>query len=313
MTDKAVRKLQKIKGGSYMLSIPSEWVKTFGLRAGSELLVYENAETLKIRVPAKPVDKRTIELKDIEFTKYLVSVYYMQGVSEIIVRSKGVMNQDSKNELRNLQLFLTGLQLEDEGFDYIRYAVRVSEIKELGPEVSKFGSRTQLLLKDLSKTLLAPSREMAEDISVRCDELMKSYRLIVRTIALGSQRDFELNLNLPTKDLILYAVAVRDLGRMISHLKRASHALCNVATGSKELSQAVDSTAEMFEKSLKMFLDEELTHVQEIRKTQRYVEELCVACASTNQEFSELAKSIARIASYSIALMDDAVHKSVRV
>lgn len=308
--NKPLRRLQKIKGGSFIISLPSEWVRANGLGAGSELLVYNSGGSLKVVVPRKPNDSREIELTDLDYVKYMVSVYYMQGVSRIRVFSKGVMGQEHKRELRGLQLTHAGLQVEEEGFDYVSFAVRAQEPQDIRSEVERFGLQITQLLKDLARAAAQPAKDMCEDIYNRCDEMLKSYRLIIRTIALGAQREHELNLGLPTKDLIVYAVAVRDLGRTLSHIKDAAKSLANVGKGSQRLSETVSLVADMFERALRMFLTEQLEGVQEIRANMRKVEQAVGAEAPAEAEF---AKSVVRIASYSVALMDDAVHKSVRI
>jgi phosphate uptake regulator len=307
--NKPLRRLQKIKGGSFIISLPSEWVRRNGLSSGSELLVYNSGGSLRIMIPQNPNNSREVELTDVEFVKYLVSCYYMQGISQIRVYSKSVMTQDQKRELRNLQLTHAGLQVDEEGFDFVKFSVRAQEPREIRLEVEKFGSQILQLVRDLASAAAHPSKEMCEDIYTRCDQLLKNYRLIIRTLALGSQRDFDLNLGLPTKDLILYAVAVRDLGRMLSHIKRASETLVKSEKGSDKLSGALFTVGEMFEGALKMFLTEQLDGVQTVRTKMRNIEET-IGKADGDPEF---AKAVIRLASYSIALMDDAVHKSIRI
>ncbi|PSN87727.1 hypothetical protein B9Q03_10140 [Candidatus Marsarchaeota G2 archaeon OSP_D] len=308
--NKPLRRLQKIKGGSFIISLPSEWVRQHGLTSGSELLVYNSGGSLKVVIPTQPNNARELELTDIEYTKYLLSSYYMQGVSQIRVYSKGVMGQEQKRELRNLQLSHAGLQVEEEGFDYIRFSVRAQEPKDIRAEVERFGSQILQLVRDLARAAAQPSKEMCEDIYTRCDQLLKNYRLIIRTLALGSQREFELNLGLPTKDLILYAVAVRDLGRTLTHIKNASQTLMKDEKGSSVLSNTLNLVSEMFERALRMFLTEQLDGVQEIRESMKKVEQLTAGDVNAGSDF---AKSVVRLASYSVALMDDAVHKSIRV
>ncbi|MEM0120708.1 MAG: phosphate uptake regulator PhoU [Thermoprotei archaeon] len=308
--NKPLRRLQKIKGGSFIISLPSEWVRQHGLSSGSELLVYNSAGSLRIVIPQQPNNAREIELTDLEYTKYLVSSYYMQGVSQIRVYSKGVMGQDQKRELRGLQLSHAGLQVEEEGFDYIKFGVRAQEPRDIRLEVEKFGSQILQLIRDLARAAAQPTKEMCEDIYTRCDQLLKSYRLIIRTLALGAQREFELNLGLPTKDIILYAVAARDLGRTLTHIKHASQNLTKSDSDLTKFSEMLNLVGEMFGKALRMFLTEQLDGVQQIRESMKKVEQLADSEVSGGSDF---AKSVVRLASYSVALMDDAVHKSIRL
>jgi phosphate uptake regulator len=80
--------------------------------------------------------------------------------------------------------------------------------------------------------------------------------------------------------------------------------------GSTTLSKTLDLVSEMFEKALRMFLTEQLDAVQEIRESMKKVEQLVASDVNSGSEF---AKSVVRLASYTVALMDDAVHKSIRL
>jgi phosphate uptake regulator len=92
----SVRRLQKIKGGSYIISVPSEWVRKNNLDVKSELKVYEVYDGLKVK-PIKDIKaEKVIEFNDLDTTLYLVSVYYMQGISKIVITSKSPMSSGVK-------------------------------------------------------------------------------------------------------------------------------------------------------------------------------------------------------------------------
>ncbi|BFH72844.1 phosphate uptake regulator PhoU [Sulfurisphaera javensis] len=298
----STRRLQKIKGGSYIISIPSDWVRKNGLDVKSELKVYEVYDGLKIKPERKINDEKEILLRDLDETLYLISVYYMQGISRIIVRSENVMSQEIKKALRELQLTHAGLEIEDETFDKIVFRINLPISTKLNDMVNSFIEKIRKLLIDL-KVLERFSKEIKEDLITRCDILMKDYRVIIRNIAIGVQLDDTYNFNLPTKDIILYAILMRDLGRFISHLKTFLTLIDENNVINKEM---IDLLIQMFDKSTSMFITENLADIQVIRKNMKILEENC-------NKVSDPCKEFVRMASYCIAIMDDAVHKSVRL
>lgn len=298
----SVRRLQKIKGGSYIISLPSDWVKKNGLDVKSELKVYEVYDGLKIKPQKKANDEREIVLKDLDETLYLISVYYMQGISRIIVKSEGVMSQEIKKALRELQLTHAGLEIEDETFDKIIFKVNLPITTNLKELIFSFIEKINKVLNDL-KYLKNFNKEMVNDLETRCDILMKDYRAIIRNIAVGVQLDDEYNFQLPTKDIILYAILMRDLGRFISHLKSFLSSLDEKIEIDEK---ALNTLIMMFNNSTSMFLTEKIDGIQEIRKGMREIEEKCSGKGEACKEF-------VRMTSYCIAIMDDAVHKSVRL
>ena len=49
----------------------------------------------------------------------------MQGIVEILVESKSTISAEIKNELKNLQLYLPGLYVESESFNYIKFRFKI--------------------------------------------------------------------------------------------------------------------------------------------------------------------------------------------
>ncbi|MCY0861007.1 MAG: phosphate uptake regulator PhoU [Metallosphaera prunae] len=298
-----VRRLQKIKGGSYIISLPSDWVRKMKLDVKSGLKVYEVYDGLKIRPPVKPNLEKVIELGDLETTKYLIVTYYMQGLDRIVVKSGSVIPLEVKKELRELQLQCYGLEVESESFDSITFRVNVNLNGNLIESMRQFITKIENILNDVELLLGNFTDEMREDLLARISILNKDYRLLIRMIAVGVQRDDEINFQLYPKDVILFAIAMRDLGRFITHLmfflreiKREE--LESMASNFKTL-------REIFILAINMFLTEDLSPMGKIREGFRNLEK--------GAPRNEAGKELVRMGSYCIAMMDNAVNKSVRL
>lgn len=212
-----------------------------------------------------------------------------------------------------MQLYLPGLTIESESFNYITFKVQDDVNTNVVERMKTFSSKLLVLLKDLEKIIENPSKEMAIDLKNRAEELNKLYNSVIREIALVSQKEEEFVVKgLPTRDLILYAIAMRDMGRMLSHIKTASLAIteCGNTSNDKELNSIIKIIVNMFEKSREVFFDENIDHVRSIRESMKEINKIVYG---SKIECRELARELARIASYCVALMDDGVHKSVKI
>ena len=149
------RRIQKIKGGSYIITLPPEWVRRNSLDAKSEVFVIEKDGELLIKPIRDYITKKTLDLDliDLETSKYLITVYYMQGISEIEITSKSVISASIKDELKNLQLYLPGLTIESESFNYITFKVQDSFNTNLAERMKTFSSKLLRLLEDLEKII----------------------------------------------------------------------------------------------------------------------------------------------------------------
>ncbi|MEM0091517.1 MAG: phosphate uptake regulator PhoU [Saccharolobus sp.] len=305
------RRIQKIKGGSYIITLPPDWIRRNNLDAKSEVFVIEKDGEIIIKPTKNYSDKKSINLdsNDIDTVKYLINVYYMQGIVEILVESKSTISAESKNELKNLQLYLPGLYVESESFNYIKFRVQDNLTINLIDEMKNFSQKLLTLLEDLEKIVNNPNKEMALDLRNRADDLYKPYNLLIRKIALISQKEEQFLLKgISTRDLILYAIAMRDMGRMLSHIKTASTIITECNESVEELSKLTTIIITMFKEALEVFFDQKLENIKDIREKMRQINKI-----TNNILCKELGKELVRIGSYCIALMDDGVHMSVKL
>ena len=144
------RRIQKIKGGSYIITLPPDWIRRNNLDAKSEVFVIEKDGEIIIKPIKNYSDKKSINLdtNDIDTVKYLINVYYMQGIVEILVESKSTISAEIKNELKNLQLYLPGLYVESESFNYIKFRVQDNLTINLIDEMKNFSQKLLTLLED---------------------------------------------------------------------------------------------------------------------------------------------------------------------
>jgi len=305
----SIRRIQKIKGGSYIISVPPDWIRRNSLDVKSEVEVIETPEGLVIRPIKNKESIKEIKFTNIDTVEYLVTTYYMQGASKIVIKGEKIIKPEDKLRLKNLQLELPGLEVEEEGFDSITFKVNYTLDVDIKSSVSNFASRIAELIIDLRRVIENMDKTMAEDVKLRADELMKRYRTIIRQLALIIQLGY---FTLPFKDIVLYAIAMRDLGRIIHHIKICANILSKCEKISKEILEVIDGINELFNKSFRVFDTEELSIISEIRKKSKELH-YTIEKVSENQCSIELAKELNRMISYIIAIMDDGVHKSVRI
>ncbi len=314
--EKNLRRIQKIKGGSYIITLPPDWVRRNGLDAKSEVFVIERDGELVVKPLRAYNDKKIIDLKnginDIDTIKYLINVYYMQGVSQIEVTSDSVIPIEIKNELKKMQLYLPGLEVESESFNYIKFKIKDNLSLNIIEEMKTFSLKLLALLEDLEKVIAKLDKQMAIDLKNRSEDLNRVYNILIREIALVSQKEesFEQNKITSVRDLILYAIAMRDMGRMLSHIRTASTILSICTNVSLEYQNIASQLIVMFKDSLEVFFNQNLNYIREIRDKMKEISKIV---DSSDGECKELGKELVRIGSYCVALMDDGVHKSVKL
>jgi len=123
MATKFVRRVQKIKTGSFIVSIPREWVERNGINPHDPLLVFEDANNnviIKIPVTSCETEVDGSNLRANALAE-LVKQLYVLGVNRIVVRKT---NGSGLSILRDLRKELIGYEIEDFGKDWIVISIR---------------------------------------------------------------------------------------------------------------------------------------------------------------------------------------------
>ncbi len=297
-----LRRIQKIKGGSFIVSLPSNWIRENGLDVTREVEVFESSGIIKVRPKEDFKTERVIELTSAETAQYLISVYYMQGVSRIRVESKDVISKETKDRIKILQMNYPGLNLKNETFNALNFEID-EEILPVARSFLDFSDRVLSILEDIQKVVETPRDVMKQDIVSRCNALNIDYYKLIRSISLTVQRDDKFRLDVPVKDIILYSVASRDLGRFITHTKLFVNYI-NVEDAG--LLKQVEALISIMKDIMDIFRTEDISKATDIRKRAHEI-------LDQIKKPSESCKELDRMVGYTLALMDDAVHKAVHL
>lgn len=148
------RKVVKHGTATLTISLPSKWVKRFGVKAGDELDVVENNQILTISTDKNAaLDKTEIDLDKLGlFNKNFLSNIYQMGYDEVKITYDSVDTyQEIVNRLSNCI-----------GFEIINQGERYCEIKSIAEishtEFDKVLSRTFLILLSMSRDCLEAIR-----------------------------------------------------------------------------------------------------------------------------------------------------------
>jgi|GEM_PF-441854 len=312
--NKERRKVQKIKGGSFIISLPSDWIEKNKVEPKEELTVIEDADgNLRISkrkgVPSSSVE---IEGLGVEEIKYLVQAYYLMGSTLIEVRSTDLIMPDVKKKIKELQMDLPGLELIEERPYSITFKAPIINERE-------FNQVLNYLISSMSSIILEIMEGEKDirfilDARERGEELYKKYKYLVRALALGAVYPEGTNLNLTVKDMMVMAVVVRDLGRILTHLISLSIEMEGINKLENNISKALELVHSMFNISTSSLFQINVKMMRKLREAMediRRLEEEEIVRGRINEV--NLMREIRRIASYCIGIMDSAINKSIKI
>ncbi len=322
-----VRRLQFIKGGSRTVTIPRWWVTRHELSKGSRLFMAEDGTSLRIA----PIDvlresrRVRIDLDALEGTesvKYRVWTYYMQGADEIEVRSEETIPADVKRPLREIRLDLPGLEVLAERGQSITFCVRgEDERRHLDDLILDIHRIALSVHADGMAAVLGGDAALAAEVVTREAEILRSYRAMIRKLALCSMNPEAAHQSgvKDSRELITYALLARDLNRTVYHgiyiARHMARFTGRIDEGSARQLRSMSEVARTMQAlAVEAFLERNWPKAQRVMKLMVRVRNLDDALSvrilnqakDVRKAVTEMliAREIRRLAGYTVAMAD---------
>jgi len=331
-----IRRLQKIKGGSFTLSVPKQWVEKRKLRTGEQIAMSEEEDgSLRIFPVAMTFERPlevTLSMEDypsLRALEYCVDTYYIQGSSRINLVSKKIITAEQKRRLKQFRTELPGVEVVEEEANRLSFQVLIDPATfSLESLIEKTLAFSLKLQEDAVKSLVDWNLPLAKEVLERSREAQRHYRVTIRQVAVASlSRTIAGKVGVKNcQECITFALIARDLSRLVYHSSLiANHVL------SLEARQRVDSEVsslishmsqvalEMQKKAVEAFLKKNvklainvMARMGEIRDGEkallkRIMEKTKDVDAAVT--LGMIARDLRRIAGYAVAIADDAMNR----
>jgi len=330
-----MRKLQKIKGGSFTISLPKDWVEELKLKRGEQMAVSEEEDgSLRIYPVSEPLEKSyevTLALEEypnLRALEYCVATYYIQGSKKINMVSKQIIPAEDKKRLKLLRTELPGVEVAEEKADRLSFQVLIDPTAfGLESLIEKTSSFSLHLQEDAVKSVLENNVQLAKEVVERSREALRHYRMTIRQVALSSL-DKTIAKEVGVRDCqecVTFALIARDLNRVVYHSSSiAGHLLDlegkkidreildmieNISEVAYEMQRAVVQA--FLKKDVKLAI-RAMGQMDEARKKEKMLLTKVmdnVKDMDTAVSLSMIARDLRRIAGYSVAIADDAMNR----
>jgi phosphate uptake regulator len=249
--DLGYRKVQSTGRGSFIISLPKEWVQDTGLKKGSEIDFNIQTDSSLSLVPRKlkekyEEDKGTklkeyyinaeSEEEDLHSTLRMIKALYVISADIIRVHFKGVKDAAKcKNEIRNFaRNTLLGAEIIDETADEITLQIL---IKHSDFPIEKAVRRMAIVAlsanRDAIEALKNRSQTLFQSVTNAYNDVNRLGHYVVRQLKFGIERNLFRELGFKTpKEFLLYRIIVNDI-RNIG--ENALNMVNNLATLQKQI------------------------------------------------------------------------------
>ena len=332
-----IRRLQKIKGGSFTLSLPKSWVEKRKLKSGEQMAVLEEEDgSIKIFPVEMPLEKPLeVTLKSNDYPtlralEYSIGTYYTQGSNKITIFSKETIPAEHKKRLKLLRMELPGMEVAQEEANKLSFQVLIDpSIFSLESLIEKTSSFSLHLQEDAVKSLLEYDFQLAAEALERSKEAMRHYRMTIRQVALASlSKSIAKKVGVEScRECITFALVARDLNRVVYHSSSiAEHVLALKQERTKidrdilNIIVAMSAVAyEMQKTSAQAFLKKDVRlavlamgKMEKIREKEKLLLKKVMEKTKdvdTAVVLGMIARDLRRIAGYAVAIADDAMNR----
>jgi len=331
-----LRRLQHIKGGSFTLSLPKEWVEKRKLKRGEEIAVFEEEDGSLRLYPIKMEREEPAEVvlaledfPEVRALEYCIGTYYIQGSNKISIASKKMIPADVKKRLKLLRMELPGVEVAEETADAVSFHVMIDPAAFLLESlIEKTASFSLHLQEDAVKSILKNDFQLASEVIERSREALRHYRMTIRQVALASfSKTIARKVGVKNcRECVTFALIARDLNRLVYHsssIARQFLFLKGKEKISREILRMIEDVSsivhEMQRDAVQSFLKKDVVlaiatmgRMSDVRRKEETLLTTIlkkVKDADLAVALSHITRDLRRIAGYSVAIADDAMNR----
>src|SRR5437016_6279666 len=226
-----LRRLQMTGGASYTVSLPKDWVKEQGLKAGDVVAVLPRSDSSLTLVPHEKIpanQSKGAEVvlapskdQDREQILRIVVAQYLAGYDLIRIRFPTASRPDLRTYIREAaRRMFVGSEIIEESKDELIVQCLSTYGDFPAPKViSRMSLIAKLMLRDAVDSLKGRDPALAEEIIRRDEEVDRFYLFIIRQLTMAVlNRSLILEIGLADpRDCLVYRVVSKSLERIADH------------------------------------------------------------------------------------------------
>lgn len=324
-----IRKLGTTAAGTYIVTIPKEWVQKLRLRKGDlvSLELEENDVVISSMKPQANPQSRSLEIeqfKDRKMLELCIIASYIQGHDVTRIVSKVDMSPEQKRWVRQALEGLIGVEIAEDYAKLIVLQNLVDSSKfDIDKLIERFSSTSLAVFQDGIRALALNDESLAQEAFERGEESARLYRLLMRLALQGIvSRKVRSEMNLSDiPSVIVRIIAIRELGRIAYYAMRIAQHVGELDDRPEEstisiIQRMTKITTEMQDQAKTALLNKDfnlassiIDRMSEVRRLYETSHSSILKHKSEKTEalLSLIIRDIRAIAGYAVALADDAI------
>ena len=330
------RRVQLTGGSTLVVSLPSNWARSVGLKAKDEVFMVPQTDMSLLVVPGTRVEKapqRTIEINSSSNEEEILRsfiAYYTAGYDVIGLKFKAHLPELRSKLKAHIRDKLIGVEIVEETTEGILAQCLHGHVDlPLKKALSRMAIITNSMEFDAVKSLSDGDLELAVEIIDRDDEVDRFYHFITRQLNLAvHNRVMIQEIGLSTaQDCLNYRLVVKSVERIADHAAQiaASEVLINrrkippslsehFQKLSRQVDEVYDSALRALHSNSGKIANETILKLNQVQKEEEYATEELISSRLDNKAVISLRlalESLRRIAEYSVDICEIVVNMTV--
>jgi phosphate uptake regulator len=208
------RRLQLTGGSTYIISLPSKWIRSNNLQRGSEIIISELDDSLRLSSgqPKKIEISKKIMINDQidvnEFQRILISVY-ISGFNTLVIGSKDYLNEELREVIKRFSRLVMGIEIFEESSNSITLQnVLDSSSFPLSKAVRRMSLNVEAMISDTITGIENSEVKLLENVIERDDEVDRYLYYLYREVRAGTEEG---------NNAVYYLIFSRILERLADH------------------------------------------------------------------------------------------------
>ncbi len=300
----SVRKIQLTGGSTYIVSLPSKWVKKNNLVRSSEIKIEEEKDKLVLygNTDMKREINKTlilnIQLDNKSLERTLISLY-ISGFDTLTIRSSNYINDETRDAIKKFSKLVIGIEIfEEDSKKIVLQNVLNSNSYPVYNSIKRMSLNVESMIYDVIKGIDDNDIELLKNVINRDDEIDRFQWYIYREVKSKGNDN----------NNIFYLLLSRILERVADHAVNLCNIWINrkpmVSIPSAKLVENLTYSLDLFKRAMALFYSKKYNGLNDIISTKKVImaqkkELLDLGNSSDISTVSFSSEEISRIGLYS--------------
>jgi len=260
---KDVRKVYRSGKGSYILTLPKEWIVANGMKEGDVVYLEVQKDVILISPKSRQVKEKSTEIdsRGANFNQLvrIIISHYLAGYD--LIRVKTHTDEERRSVAFAVDMLVGAEIMEDTGNEIVVEVFLDSKRFNVADVTERLFKICTSMLFDFCNSLRNFNRAICSSIMVRENEVDKIHLLAMRLLNTAMEGE---EIGLSAREIINYRSVIRTLERIADHVSSMAEALVNLQSPFPRICNTVKEVEEMLKVAMMAFFKKDAEMAEQI-------------------------------------------------